>query len=159
MTTRGWKCHTRAPPTNDCVICLVVWIIDGGVGVFPTRWRPFWEFYPQDGGVGVLPTRWQRLWVLPTRWRRGRIAYKMAAMLNQQNVNKNNVEYVLRLHCRIYLVNVTWPSDSSMSDHGVKKTGGRTPRFACSIRGMAPPSLSGLRRCKQWPTACMISFS
>jgi len=54
--------------------------------------------------------------VLPTRWRRGRFAYKMAAMQNKQNENKNNVEYVLRLQCRIYLLNVTRPSDSSMSD-------------------------------------------
>ena len=54
--------------------------------------------------------------VLPTRWRRGRIACKMAAMQNKQNVNKNNVEYVLRLQCRIYLVNVTWPSDTELSD-------------------------------------------
>jgi len=54
--------------------------------------------------------------VLPTRWRRGRFAYKMAAMQNKQNENKNNVEYVLSLQCRIYLLNVTRPSDSSVSD-------------------------------------------
>ena len=54
--------------------------------------------------------------VVWTSWRRRRIICKMAAMQNKQNVNKNNVEYVLGLQCRIYLVNVTWPSDSSMSD-------------------------------------------
>ena len=37
-------------------------------------------FYPQNGCVGVLPTRWWRFWVLPTRWRHGKFAYKMAAM-------------------------------------------------------------------------------
>jgi len=41
------------------------------------------------------------LTVLPTRLRRGRFAYKMAAMQNKQNVNKNNVEYVLRLHVTV----------------------------------------------------------
>ena len=51
-----------------------------------------WEFFVQDGGVSESF---------------GKIAYKMAAMQNKQNVNKNNVEYVLRLQCRIYLVNVT----------------------------------------------------
>ena len=92
---------------------------DGGVGVLPTRWRRVWRFYPQDGGGGDLPTRWRRLCQfyaqdggvgdLPTRWRQ--------CKTNKiENVNKNNVEYVLRLQCRKYLLNVTWPSDSSMSD-------------------------------------------
>ena len=82
-------------PTNDCVSYVLSYDQDGGVGVFPTRW---WRF------------------CLPTRWWHGRIAYKMAAIQNKQNVNKNNVEYVLCLQCRIYLVNVMWPPDSSMSD-------------------------------------------
>ena len=93
---------------------------NGGVEVLTTRWRRFWEFYPIDGGVGVLTTRWRQYAFLrvlvPTRWRRRRFAYKMAAMQNKRNVYKNNVEYILRLQCRIYLVNVKWPSYRSMSD-------------------------------------------
>jgi len=61
------------------------------------------EFCLQDGGVSESFT------------------HKMAAWENclQDGGNatkKNNVEYVLRLQCRIYLVNVTWPTDSSMFD-------------------------------------------
>ena len=133
-------------PTNDCVSYVLSYDQDGGVGVFPTRWRRFWvlptkmamwEFCLQDGGVSESFTHKMAVWeifykmatfltVLPTIWWHGsfaykmaaflRIAYKMATMQNKQSVNKNNVEYVLRLQCRIYLVNVTWPSDSSMSD-------------------------------------------
>jgi len=87
-----------------------------------------WEFCLQDGGVSESFTHKMAVWeifykmaafltVLPTIWWHGsfaykmaaflRIAYKMAAMQNKQSVNKNNVEYVLRLQCRIYLVNVT----------------------------------------------------
>ena len=67
------------------------------------------EFCLQDAGVS------------------GGFTHKMAAWKNclqdggnakQTKRKQNNVEYVLllRLQCRIYLVNVTWPSDSSMSD-------------------------------------------
>ena len=97
MTTRGWKCHTRAQSHERlCVKCFVVW----------PRWRRGSFSYKMVAFLRVLPTRW---------WH-GRIAYKMAAIQNKQNVNKNNVEYILCLQCRMYLVNVMWPPDSSMSD-------------------------------------------
>ena len=66
------------------------------------------EFYPQYGGVEFFAYKMVAfLRVLPTRWRRVSFAYKMAAMQNKQNVNRNNVEYALRLQCRLYLVNAT----------------------------------------------------
>ena len=67
-----------------------------------------WEFCLQDGGVSESFTHNMAACE--------NCLQDMAAMQNKQNVRKNNVEYVLRLQCRIYLVNVTWPSDSSMSD-------------------------------------------
>jgi len=72
--------------------------------------------YKMAAFLRVLPTTWWResfaynmaafLTVLSTRWRRGRFAMKMVAMQDKQNVNKNNVKFVLRLQYRIYLVNV-----------------------------------------------------
>ena len=65
--------------------------------VLSTRWRRgkfaykmaamprFWVFYPQNGGVGDLPTRWRRFWEF----------YPQDGG-DKQNVNKNNVEYILR---------------------------------------------------------------
>ena len=64
--------------------------------------------------------------VLPTRWRRGRFAYKMAAMQDKQNVNKNNVEYILRLH----LVKVTWPLHGHPGWHYNDSTGRPPTRSA-----------------------------
>jgi len=85
--------------------------------VLPTRWQWGRFAYKMAAFLRVLPTRWQRvsfaykmaaiLRVLPTIWQCGSFAYKMAAMQNKQNVNRNNVEYALRLQCRLYLVNAT----------------------------------------------------
>ena len=91
--------------------------------VLPTRWQCVSFADKMAVFLLVLPTRWWRvssankmaafLRVLPTRWRRGRFAYKMAAMQNKQNVNKNNVEYILRL----LLVRVTWPLHGHLGWH------------------------------------------
>ena len=87
---------------------------NGGVSEgFTQRWRHVTFAYKMAASLRVLPKRWRSgrfaykmaafLRVLPTRWRRGRFAYNMAAIQTKQNVNKNNVEYILGLH----LVKVT----------------------------------------------------
>ena len=92
---------------------------------WPTKWRRFWRFYPQDGGVEVLPTRWRHFWQsylqdggmgdLPTRWWQCRISesftHKRVAweFCLQDGGVSQSLEYILRLQCRTYLVNVTWP--------------------------------------------------
>ena len=81
MTTRGWTCHTRAQPECDIfnqgtsyfhvprsTVCHMFCLMTNKISykmvaylrVLPTRWRLFWEIYPQDGSVGILPTRWRR---------------------------------------------------------------------------------------------------
>ena len=103
-----------------CVICFVVWPTR-----FPTRWRRFWEFYPQDGGVENLPTRWRQCRVFESfthkmaAWefclQNGGVSesftHKMAAweFCLQDGGISESLEYILRLQWRIYLVNVTWP--------------------------------------------------
>ena len=92
MTTLGWKCYTRLRP---CVICFVVWQNNTyNILLYKTDILS-WEFCLQDGGVSDSFT------------------YKMAAMQNKQNVNKNNVEYILCLH----LVRVTWPLHGHLGWH------------------------------------------
>jgi len=59
---------------------------DGGVSESFTHKMAAWEFCLQDGGVSggfaykmaAMPRFWR---VLPTRWRRGKFAYKMATFL------------------------------------------------------------------------------
>ena len=80
-------------------------LLDGGVSEGFTHKMAAWKFCIQDGGVSDS---------LPTRWRQCRVSesltHKMAAWeicLKDGGVCES-LEYILRLQCRIYLVNVTW---------------------------------------------------
>ena len=76
-----------------------------------------WEFCLQDSGVSDSFTHKMAAWkcCLQDGGVSERFTHKMAAWKiclqdggnAKENVNKNNVEYILRLQCRIYLVNVT----------------------------------------------------
>ena len=80
---------------------------NGGVFESYTHKMASWEFSIQDGGVSEGFTHKMAAWEICLQ-DVGNTAFlsfthKMAAMQNKQNVNKNNVEYILRLH----LVKVT----------------------------------------------------
>ena len=127
--TRGWKCHTSVTflpsvvlfpcPTNDCVSCVLSYgqlqessIISG------LQWRNVNEYrLPSKNAHSPSYCSWLAVCVNYSANFYCKIALINRKLYliktyskteknkkNKENVNKNNVEYILRLH----LVNVTW---------------------------------------------------
>jgi len=126
--TWGWKCHTRAQPECDifnrgssyfcdCVSYVLSygqlqesWIISG------LLWRNVNEYrLPSENAHSPNYSSWLAVCVnysanfyckiaLINRFKVHTVRRQKNKTKNKQNVNKNNVEYILRLH----LVNVAW---------------------------------------------------
>jgi len=128
MTILSWKCHTRAPPTNDCVSYVFSygqlqesWIISGLQCRNVNEYRlpsknahspNYCSWLAVDLCVNYSANFYCKI-ALINRFKLHLIKSYIKTPKKPININKNNVEYILRLH----LVNVTWrhPGDMIMS--------------------------------------------